>query len=140
MNTYYLAGPMTGIPQFNYPLFDEVAAILREQGDEVYSPAEMDSPETRKQAMSSEDGRLADGVCNGETWGDFLARDLKLIADSDINAIVLLPDWFKSKGARTEAFIAVNLGYPVYRYNTVSQKLEHMTAQFTLEWINESIL
>jgi hypothetical protein len=112
---YYIAGPMTGIPQFNYPLFDKVAEHLKKEGYDVVSPAEMDSPETRAVAMASPDGRLSSGVCNGETWGDFLSRDVKLIADS-IDAIVLLPRWFKSRGARLECFVAMNKNIPAYEY------------------------
>lgn len=97
---------MTGIPQFNFPAFDAVATRLREMGHEVFSPAEMDDPETRRQALASLDGSPGSGATNGETWGDFLARDVKLIADSDLDAIVTLPGWQRSRGARLETFIA----------------------------------
>ena len=44
---YYLAGPMTNIPQFNYPRFFELAKVLRAEGYTIISPAELDSPERR---------------------------------------------------------------------------------------------
>jgi len=113
---FYVAGPMSGIKSFNYPLFDAVAKQIRELGHEAVNPAEMDDPETRAEAMASEDGVLVDGACNGDTWGDFLARDVKLIADSDINAICLLPKWETSRGARMEAFVCLTLGYELHEW------------------------
>lgn len=109
----YVAGPMTGIPQFNFPLFDEVAEALREAGEDVHNPAEMDDPSTRKEAMASKDGVLVGGMCNGHTWGDFLSRDVKIVAD-DTDGICVLPGWHKSKGARLEVFVAMQQDKPIY--------------------------
>lgn len=109
----YIAGPMSGIPQFNFPAFDAAATLLREQGYDVQSPAEMDSPETRAVALKSPDGRFGSGTVNGETWGDFLARDVKLVADS-VEGIGLLPNWETSRGARLETFVALTVGKPVF--------------------------
>lgn len=39
-NRVYVAGPMTGIPDFNYPAFNAVADQLRAQGYEVENPAD----------------------------------------------------------------------------------------------------
>lgn len=40
--TTYIAGPMSGIPDFNYPMFHRVAKHLRDRGVDVRNPAEND--------------------------------------------------------------------------------------------------
>lgn len=115
MTKYYIAGPMTGIPSFNIPAFDAAAEALRNQGYEIVSPAELDNPETRKASMESPDGAPGSGGANGETWGDFLARDVKLVADQ-VDGIVVLPGWNNSKGARLETFVSFLCNKPVIYY------------------------
>ena len=106
----YLAGPMSGRPQFNFPVFHEAADSLRRWGYDIVSPAEIDSPEIQAAAMASPDGKLDDaGKIAGETWGDILARDVKLIADG-VSGIVFLPGWTTSRGAKLEAFVALLTG------------------------------
>ena len=114
----YLAGPMTGIPAFNFPAFDAAAARLRERGYDVVSPAELDSPEHRKAALASVDGDPSTyNNATGDTWGQLLARDVKLIADEGIEAIVCLPGWNTSKGARLETFVGRLCGLPICWYS-----------------------
>ena len=104
---------MTGIPQFNIPAFDSMAEELREKGYTVLSPAELDNEETRREALASPDGAPGSGSANGETWGDFLSRDVKLIAD-EVDAIAVLDGWERSRGARLETFVGRMLcGKPV---------------------------
>jgi len=103
---YYLAGKMSGIPQFNFPAFIKAAAILRSRGHNIISPAELDSKEVREQALESTDGILHNGKIAGETWGDILSRDVKIVAD-DVQGIVFLPGWEYSRGARLEAFVGL---------------------------------
>lgn len=80
--TLYISGPMTNVPQFNVPLFDAVAACLREKGWNVVSPAELDSDDVRAAALASPDGKVGEGgLVANETWGDMLSRDVKLLAD-----------------------------------------------------------
>ena len=40
MRRIYIAGPMTGQPEFNFPAFHAVAARLRQAGAEAINPAE----------------------------------------------------------------------------------------------------
>lgn len=104
----YIAGPMTGIPQFNVPLFDKVAFALRLQGYTVVSPAELDSPEMRREALRSKDGALGPlEQATGETWGHVLARDVLMLCDTGIEGIVLLPNWWQSRGATLETTVGL---------------------------------
>jgi hypothetical protein len=120
---YYLAGPMSNIPQFNYPAFHNAAKVLREKGLEIASPAEMDTPEQQEVAMASTDGRIPDsGFVGDATWGMTLGKDITFIAD-EATGIIALPDWHKSKGARLEITCANVLKKPVYEYNDGEPKL-----------------
>lgn len=110
----YLAGPMTGIPQFNFPAFYAATDVLRKAGWEIVSPAEMDDAEDAGAALKSKDGNPESAK---RSWGDFLARDVKLIADGGIVAIVFLPDWSHSRGARLEATVGLlQKGFRFYLY------------------------
>jgi hypothetical protein len=113
----YLGGPMSGLKQFNFPAFDAAAAHLREQGWDIVSPAELDVPEVREQALASPDGKsIVREKDTEQTWGDFLARDVKLIAD-EIQAIILLPGWSDSRGAMLESFVGLLAHKDFYLYD-----------------------
>lgn len=117
---YYLAGPMTGYPQFNFPLFEETTQRLRHLGFKIISPHETDPPDIQKIAWFSPDGQLDEhDKIGGETWGDILSRDVKLIAD-EIDGLFVLARWYESKGARLEVFVAMSKDIPVYSADYVS--------------------
>lgn len=109
----YIAGPMTGRPNFNFPAFDCAVASLEHTGLECVSPADLDEYGTRHEAINSPDGAPGSGGAGNSTWGDFLARDVKVIADV-VDGVALMPEWETSKGARLEAFICRHVGKPVF--------------------------
>jgi hypothetical protein len=120
----YLAGPMSGIPAFNFPEFKRVTALLRSCGWEVISPAEED----HKEGIGAAAEASPDGDPTGMpiTWGSFLARDVKLIADGGIQGIVFLKGWEKSRGARLEASVGLLIkGMLFFEQQDDGQDWEH---------------
>lgn len=110
--TWYVAGPMTNLPQFNFPAFDAAAAALRTQGFAIISPAELDSPEMRAAAYASPNGDLGQleaALGHRESWGSVLARDVQVVADRVIG-VILLPGWENSRGALLEVAVALLCG------------------------------
>lgn len=91
----YLAGPMRGLPDFNYPAFHKAAAELRAIGFDVFNPAE------------AFDG---DQSLPASTY-------LRLDFDELVNKsqkVFVLPGWQSSAGARVEVQIALSIGLPVH--------------------------
>lgn len=135
----YIAGPMTGIPQFNVPLFDEVAAKLRAEGHEVVSPAELDSPEMRAFALASSDGIMPpDGKIVGESWGDMLARDVRVIHDQ-VDSIAVLPGWYKSRGARLEVFVGLLTGKTFFGWSVRNNQLITLPREMVQQVIRDNM-
>lgn len=98
---------MTGYENYNFPAFHRAAEALREMGHEVWSPAEMDEAEG---VEPSPTGQLPDP----KQYAQFLARDIQVIADNEIEGIVVLPGWQNSGGAKTEVAFARALKLPVF--------------------------
>ncbi len=84
----YLAGPMTGYPELNYPAFVDFAERLRKMGFEVVSPAELNPITT--------------------PYREAMINDIRALVECD--NICLMDGWEKSKGATLEKHIADVLG------------------------------
>lgn len=91
--TIYLCGPMTGIPNYNFPLFHAEASRLRTMGFTVINPAETDNGDTSRD------------------WAYYMRKDITQLMQAD--AVVVLPDWEKSKGAKIEVNLAKELGIEI---------------------------
>lgn len=106
----YLAGPMRGYPEFNFPAFRAAAAKLRAEGYEVFNPAEKDEEVYGTDfAERFPTGDLAAASAAGFDLRVALAEDLDWIC-RHADAIALLPGWQASKGACAEYSAAQALG------------------------------
>lgn len=103
----YLAGPMSGKPNFNFPAFLSKASELREQGHEVFNPAERDLEEMRMKNTNyiSSTGDINEATANGFSLGEAMADDLNWIA-RNADGIYLLKGWEQSSGALSEWMLA----------------------------------
>jgi nucleoside 2-deoxyribosyltransferase len=105
----YLAGPMRNFHAYNHPAFDHAAEILRSEGHEVFSPAEMDRQRWPDVNWAEMTGNLEqDGLPRG-LLREIIEVDLTWIA-RNADAIAMLPGWENSAGAKVEITLGQFLG------------------------------
>ena len=85
----YIAGPMTGIKDFNYPAFHAAAKQLRAYGDEIINPAEV---------VTEKD----------KPWAYCIRKDIAALLTCE--CIYMLRGYQSSRGAMLELQIATELG------------------------------
>lgn len=86
----YIAGPCTGIPDHNYPLFNRVQSELVAAGYVVHNPAR-NTP-------------LNPAPC----WADYMRMSVAQVLMCD--GVAVLPGWQDSPGASLEVKLAYDLG------------------------------
>jgi Domain of unknown function (DUF4406) len=105
----YLAGKMTGEPNFAFPKFNAMAATLRAQGHEVFNPAERDIMRHGGVDISNPTGSREQVVKeHGFSIREALADDTAYLC-KEADAIALIPGWEKGRGSRAEHALAVAL-------------------------------
>lgn len=92
----YVAGPMTGYAESNYPAFNAAAAALRELGHTVLNPV---------------DSEQYNDTGKPQSWDWYMRHALRMVLDAE--AVALLPGWAASKGARLEHKVATSLALDV---------------------------
>jgi len=91
----YIAGPMSGLPDSNYPAFFAAEDRLRAVGyHRILNPARSLCPD-------------------GSSWDAYMRSALVMVAQCE--GIALLPGSHNSRGARLERQIAEAMGWPVAR-------------------------
>lgn len=113
--TVYLSGPMSGLPDLNYPTFNSAAHALRKIGYEVINPAEFKTDTTN--------------MTEAQAWRAYMQVDIKALVHCD--AIVMLPAWTESRGATLERSIAQGLGMRVMTLtDAILEAPEHVEAAY----------
>lgn len=109
----YIAGPMTGLPEFNFPAFNRIAAEFRAAGWTVFNPAEKES-EKGLDDEARKTGDAAAAIAKGFDFREVYKWDVEKVIEAD--AIYMLPGWEKSAGACGEYYVAMALKrhYPDY--------------------------
>lgn len=95
LKDYYIAGPMTGLPELNYPAFHQAEKFLTEGGLTVENPAHNSAP-------------------SGE-WEDYMRLGLTQLLRC--RRLYMLNGWESSKGAVFELYTARLLGMEVHFQN-----------------------
>lgn len=110
----YLAGPMRGIPEFNFPAFYRGAAQLEREGHTVFNPAAKDNERFGTDISKGNPDGCEDVAASqhGFSLREALGVDLAWIC-AEADGIALLPGWRNSKGATAEYATAVALGLEV---------------------------
>lgn len=93
MTRLYLSGPISGMPDLNFPAFMDAEQQLNEAGYDVLNPA-------------ARAGRI-----KGQPWVWYMRAGITDVCQSD--GIATLPNWGKSRGARLEVSVAHGLDLPV---------------------------
>lgn len=99
----YVSGPMTGIEDYNRPMFNIVSAYLEAFGHQVINPAVPDL-------------EIPDDAPH-HVW---MRRALGLLLNAE--AIYMLPGWYRSKGAVVEYLVARSCGMAVVGYASGASK------------------
>lgn len=92
MTTIYVAGPITGLPEFNYPAFRSAGGQLERRGFAVLNPVDAEK--------HNDTGRP-------QQWDWYMRHALRMVLEAD--ALALLPGWEKSAGATLEFYVATAL-------------------------------
>ena len=87
----YIAGPMSGLPEYNYPAFYAGEELLCKQGLNPQNPAR--NPEQ-------------------ENWQGYMKQAIAMMLQCE--AVYFLPGWGRSPGALIEFGLAKNIGMTVF--------------------------
>ncbi len=102
----YIAGPMSGYKDWNFPAFFEAERQLLELGFDVINPAHNDGATVQEALESAGSPEQPNNM-----WSWYMRRDLPHVMEVDY--LCVLPGWQNSKGALLEVHVAQAIGIPL---------------------------
>lgn len=110
----YIAGPMRGYPEFNFPAFYAAAELLSFAGWTVFNPANRDNERHGKDISKGNPTGSEEvaAVQHGFSLREALRDDTQWIT-MEADAIYMLRGWEKSSGATAERALAIALHHEV---------------------------
>lgn len=134
VHKWYIAGPMSGYPELNFPAFYSLEDALMRAGIGTVNPAALD------------EAGLPEGVPDDEfgmglplNKQKFLLRDFRELVFC--TGIIMLPDWHVSVGANCELAVAKMTGIKTYRAQVSSFRVEAGgDVEATWDWEEDDLL
>lgn len=111
----YLAGPMSGVPEFNHVGFADAEAYAAERGWRVVSPRSTDP--THEGPCGG--GEMQATAAGAHPWECWVKASLRMMLTCQ--AVLLLPGWQASRGARLERSVAESCGMHVMEMPEVAR-------------------
>jgi hypothetical protein len=115
----YIAGPMTGLPNYNFDAFNRTAIQLAADGHEVYNPA------------SSFRGR------QDLPYDAYIRHALQLVTMSE--GIVLLSGWMNSRGALTEVHAGLSCDLSFFIVDPLVAPLDLIEIEMNYEMLAQAL-
>jgi hypothetical protein len=108
---FYISGPMSGLPKFNFPAFmaAEKRLLALHHSNEVTNPAKLKMPAN------------INHLSPRDRWRIYMRRDLVAMIQNNCCSMALLPGWRKSEGARAEVYVGSMLGLRIFDYPSMKQ-------------------
>lgn len=97
----YISGPISGYADLNAPAFEAAEEVLKKQGLIPVNPLKINDTDIHGKGLSPK-----------EVWCLCMKADVREMMGVD--ALYMLPNWVKSKGAIKEFLIAKTLKIPVF--------------------------
>lgn len=104
MKSIYIAGPMSGYPNFNFDAFFTAQHTLERQGWKVHNPAQKDIEEHPDIAARNPTGDVTQAASEGWDFRKAFKWDCEKVIDGD--GIYMLNGWEYSPGATAEHAVA----------------------------------
>lgn len=118
----YIAGPMTGKPEFNFPAFFAAEDRLRDAGHDPFNPARRDIEEDGVDVTGTTGHEKLRDLATGFSMRRALDADTTYIC-LDAEAIYMLQGWEYSAGAHAEHALGKALGLTIW-YESVGTETQ----------------